>query len=65
MFVVASFKYLTSKGDPTTLADARSMLTNAIIGFLIIASAFVIVQVLNSAFNAIDHSINILGPFKQ
>jgi hypothetical protein len=50
MFVIASFKYLSSRGNAADLADAKSMLISTTIGIIIIASAFVIIQVLDSAF---------------
>lgn len=51
MFMVASFKYLTSRGDPSALADAKDMLLNASIGIVLIASAVVIIQVLDGTLN--------------
>lgn len=50
VFMYASFKYLSSRGDPSALADARDMLTQASIGIALIASAFVIIQLLDSTF---------------
>ena len=64
MFVVASFKYLSSKGDPSALADARDMMINAAVGMVLIASAYAIVVVLNDAFGFAGGAINLLPFFE-
>lgn len=45
MLVMAGFTFLTSAGDAKKLEGAKGQLTNAIIGFLLIFTAFWIVQV--------------------
>ena len=62
MFVAASFKYLSSKGDPSALADARDMMINAAVGMVLVATAFAIVQLLNSSFGFAGGAVNLL-PF--
>lgn len=44
LIVVAGFKLVTSAGNPQALEGAKSMLTNVIIGFVIIISAWLIVD---------------------
>lgn len=56
-FIWASYKYLTSKGDPTALAEARDMIMQIVIGLVILMLSYVIIEVLNSAFNGVDSSI--------
>lgn len=45
MLVMAGFTFLTSAGDAKKLESAKGQLTNAIIGFLLIFTAFWIVQI--------------------
>ncbi len=45
-FVLGAFKYLVSAGDPKKIEGAKNQITAAIIGLVIMASAFFIVQVL-------------------
>lgn len=47
--VVAGFRYVGSRGDPSVLADAKQRLTNAIIGFLILLFTVVIVNTILAA----------------
>ncbi|MCC7304005.1 hypothetical protein IT418_01145 [bacterium] len=42
MFVYAGITYILSSGDPGRVKSAQAMMTNAVIGFLIISFAFVI-----------------------
>lgn len=67
LFIWASYKYLTSKGDPSALAEARDMIMQVVIGLVILMLAYVIIQVLGSAFSGVDDSIQIWRPdmFKQ
>lgn len=62
MFVFASFKYLGSRGDPARLADARDMLLNTAIGMVLIATAYVTIQIMDAALTFGGDPINIL-PF--
>ena len=50
MFVVGSFKYLTSAGNPEKVKSARSTLMYAIIGFVVFLSAYVILTVIDFLF---------------
>ena len=62
MFAYASFKYLTSRGNPSELADARDMIMQTVIGLILIALAMVIVNFLTSAFGSVTPDINLM-PF--
>lgn len=44
MLLVGGFKYITSGGDPKSLEGAKRTLTFAIIGFVLLASAFLILR---------------------
>jgi len=43
-FLAGAFKYLTSAGDKEAVAGARGMITHAIIGFMILIFAFLVLQ---------------------
>jgi hypothetical protein len=62
MFVYGSFKYISSRGNPSDLGDGRDILTSSVIGILLIACAYIIIQFLGSAFGSVDSAIN-LTPF--
>lgn len=46
--VVGAFQFLTSGGDPKAVEAARNKITNAIIGFVIIFAAFLLIKVLEN-----------------
>lgn len=50
MLLAAGFDYLTSAGDEKKLETAKQRLTNALVGFLIILTAFWLVQVAAKIF---------------
>jgi len=56
-FVLGGFKYLTAGGDEKAVTAAKTMLTNAIIGLIIIAGAYFIAAVLEKVLG-----IQILRP---
>lgn len=43
MLIVGGFKYITSAGDPKAAAAARATLTHALLGIVLVASAYVII----------------------
>lgn len=43
-FLIGAFKYLASGGDKNAVASGRSMITHAIIGFILLILWFLIVQ---------------------
>lgn len=43
-FVFGAFKYLQSRGDKEEVAAARQIMTHAIVGFIILIFAFMILQ---------------------
>ncbi len=43
-FLVGAFKYLTAAGNKDAIAAARAMIIHAIIGFIILIFAFLILQ---------------------
>lgn len=52
MLLLGGFKYLTSTGDPKALEGARKTLTSAIIGLVLVASAYLILVVINALTGA-------------
>lgn len=48
--IVSGFSYLTSAGDPGKVQAATKNLTNAVIGLLIVVTAFFLAQVLQVVF---------------
>ena len=56
MLVVGAFQWITSGGDKEGVGKARDRITHALIGLVILAIAFLIVQVVGSMVN-----INILS----
>jgi hypothetical protein len=44
MFLVGGFKYITSGGNPKSLESARNTLTYAILGMVLVASAYLILR---------------------
>ena len=55
--LIGGFKLLTSAGNPKSVAAGGQILTNAVIGFLIVISSYWIAQIIQVVFN-----VRILGP---
>lgn len=49
-FLIGAFKFLTSGGDKEAVASARNMITHAIIGFVILMFAYLILQFIPQFF---------------
>jgi hypothetical protein len=49
--VLGGFQLMTSRGDPKAAQAAQGKITNAIIGFIIIIFAFVVVMIIGKIFN--------------
>jgi len=58
-FFIGAFKWITSGGDKTKLAEAQTQLTQAIIGLIVVVVAIFIVGLLGSILG-----IDILDPAK-
>ncbi len=57
-FLWGAFKYLISKGEKEEIAAARAIIIHAIIGFIILMSAFLILQfLLSSLFGITDFQL--------
>lgn len=52
MLVVGAFKFLTSGGDPKAVAGARSTLTYAIIGVILIIVSFLVLKLIEALTGA-------------
>ena len=49
--LLGGFKYLTAGGDDKAVQEAKKIITNAIIGFIILFSVFWIMNILEAVFN--------------
>jgi hypothetical protein len=56
MLIIGAFQWIVSGGDKEKVGQARGRITSALIGFAILALAFVIVTVVGNIFN-----FNLLG----
>lgn len=65
LMVVAGFRLVTSGGNQSALASAKSMLTNALIGFLLILGAWLLVDTLMRALLGDSGEITGYGPWSQ
>jgi hypothetical protein len=45
--VIAGFNWMTSRGNPTAIGEAKDRMTSAFLGLLIILAAYLILQALN------------------
>ena len=52
--IYGGFSYITSAGDPKKTQVAKGIITNAIVGVLIVIFAYIIVQVIALVFNITD-----------
>ncbi len=65
MFVIGSYKYLLSLGQPEKIDDAKKTFTWAIIGIVVYSSAYVILLIIDNLFlggNGTIFQLNIGGP---
>lgn len=58
-FAIGAMRMIFSAGNPQKLSDAREELTDAAIGLVMLASAFVIIRYLSASFPA-EWQINLL-----
>ncbi|MGA2910472.1 MAG: hypothetical protein ABSE04_01545 [Candidatus Microgenomates bacterium] len=49
--ILGGFQLMTSQGDPKAAQSAQAKITNALIGFVIVIFAFVIVQLFGQIFH--------------
>lgn len=49
-FLMSAFGYLTSLGDPGKIQAQTTQLTNAIVGLLIVVSAYFLAQIIQTIF---------------
>jgi hypothetical protein len=50
MFIVGSFKYLTSFGNPEAVKKAQGTLKFAVLGFILFLSSFLILKIIDIVF---------------
>lgn len=51
MFVYTGYTFLTSRGNPEKIKQARGIITSALIGFVLLVMAFFIVRIIGTIFN--------------
>lgn len=61
MLLYGGFKFLTSGGDPKEVAQARQVLTYAILGIILIVAAWLILLLLSSTLG-IPNLVNVSFP---
>ncbi len=47
IFIIAGIMYMTSSGDPARTAKAKSTITNAVIGLVLVMSAYSIITLIS------------------
>ena len=57
--ILGGIQYITSKGDQKAAQDARTSLTNAVIGFIVVIGAFTIRTVLLSVIGVDEGELDI------
>ena len=53
MLVIGGVKWLTSAGNPGQITDAKDQIKSAILGFLLVLAAFIILQTINPGFTTL------------
>jgi len=57
--ILGGIQYITSKGDQKAAQDARTSLTNAVIGFIVVIGAFTIRTVLLSVIGVDEGQLDV------
>jgi dolichyl-phosphate-mannose--protein O-mannosyl transferase len=57
--ILGGFQFMTSQGDPKTAQGAQAKITNALIGFIIVIFAYVIVRLLGTVLGLTGTSFGI------
>jgi hypothetical protein len=60
MLLIGAIKWISSAGDKTALEGAKSTITNALIGLVILFALFAIIQLINTFFGL--HLMNLTLP---
>jgi hypothetical protein len=63
MFVIAGFRLVTSNGNPSVLQDAKDMIINVTIGFVIVLAAWLLLDLLMKSL--LSDSDQGLGPWNE
>jgi hypothetical protein len=61
MLVVGGFRYITAGGDPKALEGAKNTLTYAILGIVLVASAFLVLRLIEQFTGAPVTEFRIIG----
>ncbi len=59
--ILGGIQYITSKGDQKAAQDARTSLTNAVIGFIVVIGAFTIRTVLLGIVGTDESTLEVTG----
>lgn len=62
MLIVGGYKFITSGGNPKAAESAKHTLTYAILGLLLVASAFLILELVEQFTGASVTEFNVIGP---
>lgn len=60
LIFIGAYKYSLSQGDPKGLEGAKATITHALLGFLLVAGVFVLLQIIQRAFGL---DLVVLKPF--
>ncbi len=63
MLIVGGFKYITSGGNPKSLESAKKTLTSAILGMILVASAYLILRFIGVFTGANVENFRIFYPY--
>lgn len=58
--MVGGFQMMFSKGDPKAMQSAQGKITNALLGFIIVITAFLIVQLIGKVLNLQSTSFGLI-----
>ncbi len=62
-FIMAGYSFITSQGDPKIIESAKSKITNAFIGLIVIFSLFAILRLIGVIFSIPElSSLNLSWP---
>lgn len=60
--VYGGIRYATGRGNPSTESEGKSWITGALLGLLLLAGAYIILQTVNPALTALTNPADLLHP---
>jgi len=64
MFMIAGFRLVTANGNPSVMKDAKNMITNVAIGFVIVLSAWLLIDLMMRSLLA-EGGSGAIGPWNR